>query len=105
MSVLSTEHKRRLRGVILQLVYENQESQRSRLDDLSLHAALERLHYDVSRNQVKTLLQDLAERGYLSSTIEKNRDTGQVYLRKIQITPSGRDVVEKTRNDEAVEVE
>ncbi|MFQ5696272.1 MAG: hypothetical protein ACE5HB_09810 [Terriglobia bacterium] len=106
MSLLLThEVKRRLRRVILQLVYENQESQRHRLDDITLHSALDRLHHDVSRNGVRTVLQDLRERGFLRFVSEKNVDTGKVALRKIEITPGGRDIVEGTKQDPAVEPE
>jgi len=105
MSVLDNETKRRLRGVILKLVYENHEKQRHRLDDLTLHGVLERLHYDLSRNEVRTLVQDLGERDCLKCIEERDKDSGKVSLRQIQILPRGRDLIEKSETDAGVEVE
>ena len=105
MSILDAEAKRRLRGIVLQLVCENHERQGHRLDDITLHGALERLHYDVSRNELKAVLQDLSERGLLSFKEDKNKDTGKVSIRLIQIAPAGRDLVERSKADPAVEFE
>jgi len=101
----SAQQKRRLRGVVLKLVYENHEAQQHRLDDVTLTGVLERLQFDVYVNLVREILQDLEERGFVSFDSEKNRTTGAHAIRKIKITPDGRDIIEKTTTDPAVEVE
>jgi hypothetical protein len=101
----NAQMKRRLRGKILALIYENHEAQRTRLDDITLAGVLERLGFDVYGNLVRELLQDLGERGCLQFNQDKNRITGEVSIRQIQILPRGRDVIEKTISDAAVDVE
>ncbi len=103
--MINAQVKRRLRGKILALIYENHESQRMRLDDITLAGVLERLGFDVYGNLVRELLQDLEERGCVKFNQEKNRATGEVSIRQIQILPRGRDVIEKTSADPAVDVE
>ena len=105
MSATNAQVKRRLRGEILKLVYENHESQRTRLDDVMLAGVLERLGFDVYVNLVQEILQDLGERACVKFDEQKNPITGKVSIRKIQILPRGRDVVEKTVADAAVDVE
>jgi DNA-binding PadR family transcriptional regulator len=105
MAASSAHQKRRLRGVMLKLVYENHEAQQYRLDDVTLTGVLERLQFDVYVNLVREILQDLNERGFISYESEKNRTTGAHPIRKIKITPKGRDLIEKTTTDPAVEVE
>jgi len=90
---------------MLKLIYENNEAQQHRLDDVTLTGVLERLQFDVYVNLVRELLQDLEERRLISFESEKNRTTGAMAIRKIQITPSGRDIIERTTSDPAVEVE
>jgi transcription initiation factor IIE alpha subunit len=97
--------KRRLRGVILQLVYENHEKQKHRLDDVTLTGVLERLQFDVYVNLVREILQDLQERKLLSFELVKDRQTGRMSIMRVQISPAGRDIVEKTTADPAVDVE
>jgi hypothetical protein len=101
----NAQQKRRLRGTILKLIYEQHEAQQHRLDDVTLTGVLERLQYEVYVNLVRELLQDLDERGFLSFDTEKNRVTGARSIRKIKITPDGRDIIENTTSDPAVEVE
>jgi hypothetical protein len=100
--VISAQVKRGLRGEILKLLYENSESQQVRLDDVVLFGVLEHLHFDVHLNLVRELVKDLSERDCVKFDEEKNRRTGEVALRKIQILPRGRDIVEKTAGDPAV---
>lgn len=103
-SSLSIEVTKRLRGEILELVDEGHRRQESRLNDLVLWGVLQRMHYDVSQNDVLTVLQDLKERGYINCFEEKDRRTGSVRISQIQITPSGRDVLEGTKVDYAVHI-
>lgn len=102
--MIAAQTKRSLRGEILKLLYENHESQQMRLDDVTLFGVLERLHFDVHVNLVRELLQDLKERDCLKFDEEKNRRTGEVTLRKIRILPHGRDIIEATAKEPAVEV-
>jgi transcription initiation factor IIE alpha subunit len=97
--------KRRLRGVVLKLIYENHEAQKHRLDDVTLTGVLERLQFDVYVNLVREILQDLRERGLISYDGQRDRMSGSHAIRKIQITPGGRDIIEKTSSNPAVEVE
>ena len=105
MSLLDAQGKRRLRGMVLKLIYENHYGQKHRLDGITLHGVLERLHFDVSRNQVRTVLQDLKDRNLLRFTQEKDPDTGKISIRQIQVRPAGIDLQERTTTDPAVEVE
>lgn len=99
------QQKRRMRGEILQLLYENRADQRTRFDDVTLTGILERLRFDVSVNMIRELLQDLREREMVSFDQQKDRYTGRVTIRKIQICPAGVDIVEKTKSDPAVDME
>jgi transcription initiation factor IIE alpha subunit len=105
MKMTAAQIKRRLRGVVLNVVYQGHERQCARLDDVVLAAVLERLQYDVHVNLVREILQDLEERRFVSFCSEKNRMTGTVSIRRIQITPGGRDIIEKTSSDPGVEVD
>jgi len=105
MSGVDSQTKKRLRGVILKLVYQNHERQKHRLDDVTLTGVLERLHFDVYVNLVRELLQDMGERELLKFLEERNRQHGGVSIRQIQIRPRGRDIIEGTAADPAVYVE
>src|SRR5258707_7234557 len=105
MSATNAQVKRRLRGEILKLVYENHESQRSRLDSVTLAGVLERLGFDVYVNLVNEIVQDLGERQCVKFDEKKNPLNGRVTIRQIQILPRGRDAVEKTLTDAGVDVE
>jgi len=97
--------KRRLRGTMLKLVYENHEAQGHRMDDVILTGVLERLGFDAYVNLTRELLEDLKERGFVAFEKERNRATGKISIRKIQITPAGADIIEGTKADPAVDVE
>jgi hypothetical protein len=103
-SPLTVEIRMRLRGEILELVDEGHQEQRSRMNDLILWGVLQRLKYDVSQNDVITVLQDLGDRGYLKFDEDRNRRNNEVRISKIQITPKGRDLLEGTIIDAAVNV-
>ena len=98
------ETRKRLRGQILELLDENHSQQRSRFTDVVLWGVLQRLKYDVSQNEVLTLLEDLHDRGYVKYSSVKNAQSGVRRLSQIEITPDGRDVLEGTRQDDAVHV-
>jgi len=103
-SPLAVETRKRLRGEILELVDEGHQEQRSRFTDVILWGVLQRLKYDVSQNEVITILQDLKDRDYLTFDQVKDRRTGIVRIFQIQITPKGRDLLEGTTTDEAVHI-
>lgn len=98
------ERDARLRGEILRILDDNHRRQRRRLDDQILFGILERLHFDAYLNEVRTLLQDLQERGYVKFAEERDRVKGVVAIRKIQITPDGRDIRAGVKSDKAVDV-
>jgi hypothetical protein len=98
------ENRKRLRGTILELVNEGHQQQRSRMDDVVLWGVLRKLQYDVGMNDVRTVLQDVKDRGYLVFQEDRNRKTNELRISLIMITPRGRDVVEGTILDPAVHV-
>jgi hypothetical protein len=103
--ILQADNIRNLRAAILQVVYDNHFGRRSRLRLTPLHGAIDRLRFvDVSEDELVTVLEDLKERGYLtfSRDEEKWRKHRELVIGEIQITPLGRDLVEKTRVDIAV---
>jgi hypothetical protein len=99
------EQKRRLRGEVLKLLYENHEAQQSRMDEMTLTGVLERLRFDVSVNLIREILHDLKGRGFVSFDEQRDRVTGRSPIRQIQITPGGRDIIEKTASNPAVGVD
>ena len=102
----TTSHvRRRLRGEILKLIYENDEAQQPRMDELILTRVLEGLKFDVYVNLVRALLRDLKERGLISFAEQRDSVTGKSPIRQIQITPGGRDIFEGTGSSLAVEVD
>ena len=97
------EQKRRLRGEVLKLIYENHEAQQAWMDELTLTSVLEGLRFDVHVNLVREILHDLKQRGFVSFDEQRDRVTGGSPIRLIQITPAGRDIIEKTGSSLAVE--
>ena len=97
-----SEQKRRLRGVVLELLQQNHERQRPRHSDYTLMAAMDRLSYEIYLDLVRELLQDLADRGYVKLDELRNEKTGEVSMRRIQITPLGKNLVEGIAKDQAV---
>ena len=105
MSMMAAAKMKRLRGAILQLLCTNHDAQSSRFDATALWSALVRgLNFDASRNEVKTILQDLCGRGYCTCVERKDKNTGEVWISQIELTPKGRDLLEETITDPAVEL-
>lgn len=103
--ILEARFERRMAGRILTLVMRNHVLQHSRLDHLDLLSVMsEDLHYDISENLLLTLCQDMEERGYLKFEQEKDKDN-VVSLRRIQITPAGRDIARGIKSDDAVQID
>lgn len=105
MSYGAVAKSKRMRGMILQLLQTNHEQQRSRFDSSMLWSALVRgLGFDASENDVITVLQDLCDRGYIKYVEQRNRRLGEYRIVQIELCPKGRDLLEGTIEDPAVEV-
>jgi hypothetical protein len=105
VNVLNTAKTKHLRGTVLLLLRTNHDDQKSRFDSTALWSALVRgLSFDVSRNELKTVLQDLKGRGYIDFKQQKDLDSGTVYIVQIELCPRGRDLLEGTIEDAAVEI-
>lgn len=102
--MIKAEHNERLRGEILHIIRENQRRRKSRLTDSMLFAVLERLHYDVTLNEVQMLLEDLKGRNYLDYGIDRSRRDGERHYFQIEITAQGVDIVEGRASDPAVDL-
>lgn len=105
MSYGDSAKMKHLRGTVLKLLRTNHDQQSSRFDSTALWSALVRgLGFDVSKNEVKTVLQDLQGRGYVRFQQKKDWSIGEVYITQIELCPKGRDLLEATIDDPAVEV-
>jgi len=105
MSYGAIARSKRLRGMILELLQTNHDEQKSRFDSTMLWSALVRgLGFDASENDVITMLQDLRGRSYISYTEIKNLRLGVYRIVQIELCPKGRDLLEGTIADPAVEV-
>ena len=92
----------RLRGGILELIFERHHNQQTRFSDVTLWSMLLRVGFSLGQDEVVTVLQDLCDREYVRFEEDKNRRTGRTSLAMIQITPKGRDLIERRRTDEAI---
>jgi hypothetical protein len=105
MSYGAVAKAKRMRGMILELLQTNHDQQRTRFDSSMLWSALVRgLGFDASENDVITTLQDLRGRGYVAYTEIKNVRKGEYRIVQIELCPHGRDLLEGTITDPAVEV-
>lgn len=105
MNFLDTAKTKHLRGTVLMLLRTNHDAQNSRFDSTALWSALVRgLSFEVSRNELKTVLQDLKGRGYVDFKQQKDNDSGAIYIVQIELCPKGRDLLEGTIDDPAVEL-
>jgi hypothetical protein len=105
MSYSAVAKSKRLRGMVLELLQTNHDQQQSRFDSSMLWSALVRgLGFDASENDVITVLQDLEGRGYVRYEEIRNQRLGIYRIVKIELCPKGRDLLEGTITDPAVEV-
>ena len=105
MSYMATAKMKRLRGTILEILRTNHDQQSSRFDSSALWSALVRgLGFDASKNEVNTAIQDLCARDYVTCRQKRDDRTGDVFITQIELTPKGRDLLEETHTDPAVEV-
>lgn len=93
---------KRTRQVIVELIYDRHSKQQSRADDSMMWRMVNDLGCDVSENDLLMALQDLFDRGYLVYREDKDRKTHAVKISEIQLTPRGRDLVERTVADPAI---
>ena len=93
---------RRRRGIILKLVREGHENQLSRMDDFEVWAVLQKMGLTVGRDQVLTLLQDLAVLDYILFKTEINEYSGRTELSQIVLTAAGLRFVTAGKSNEDV---
>ncbi len=107
MSYALAAKRKRLRGAVLELLCTNHDRQESRFSGSALWSALVRgLSFDVSKHELVTILQDLQDRGYIRFSEDKKlRElTGEVRISNIELCSKGRDLLEGTIEDPAVEL-
>jgi len=95
---------KRYRTVLLQLLNANHRAQHARMDHVMLAMAMRGVGCGVGENDVLTLLQDLCDRSFVRYNEKKNRLTHDTEISQIEITAAGRDILEGTRTDGAVEL-
>jgi hypothetical protein len=100
---IDAAQNKRLRGVVIEVVYGRHTAQLSRADHIMLWHAMRDLGCDVGENDVVTTLQDLDDRGYVRFEQRKNRWTNRAEISLIQLTPRGRDLAEQTISDPAIQ--
>jgi hypothetical protein len=99
--ILDPMAARQLRGLILTLVYVNHRRQGARLTSTVIRGTLQREGYQFSRNDVLAMLQDLKDRDYLRYR-QMRGDDERLFIFEIEITSSGRDLVDGYETDQAV---
>jgi hypothetical protein len=95
---------RQLRAAILQLLYSNHQAMNSKFRLVELAGALNDLGFRFeSLNQLASVMQDMSERDLVSFAEEKERFSRKVIIHSIAILPRGRDLVEGTIKDDAID--
>lgn len=97
-----TAQVKRIRGVIVEVLYARHQAQRSRVDHVLLWGIMRDLGCDVGENDVLTQLQDMSDRGYVRYDEKRDRRSNRMNLSAIQLTSKGRDLCEQTIHDPAV---
>jgi hypothetical protein len=98
---MEAKEARQLRGLILTLVYLNQNRQGSRLTSTVIRGTLQREGYQFNRNDVLTILQDLRDRDYVRYSQVRD-DDGRMFVFDIELAARGRDLVDGIIADPAV---
>jgi hypothetical protein len=96
------EAKKRIRGVIIDVLYGRHANQLSRVDHVALWHILINLGCDLGEDEMLTQLQDLFDRGYVSFNESRDRRSNRPQIFRIQLTSRGRDLREQTITDKAV---
>ncbi len=103
MSDWHPERKKKFRGEVLTMLAGVHNNQQSRMDDLRLYAALQRVGVtDIELKDVVTICQDMKGRGWLTYGDLRNPVTLRVELHRIMICPEGQDLVDQTSTHPAV---
>jgi hypothetical protein len=93
---------KRRRGIVLKLVRQGHENQFPRMDDFEVFAMMQELGQSTGRDQVLTLLQDLAVLEYIEFRTKVNEFSGRVELSQIMLTAKGLRFVTRAKSDEDV---
>lgn len=102
MAIDAAQNKR-LRGILIDLLYSRHIAQLARADHVMLWSVVRDLGVDVGENDLITVLQDLFDRDCVRYAEKRNRWTNRVEISLIQLTPRGRDLAEKTITDPAIQ--
>lgn len=102
MSDWGTRKKNRFRGEVLTILAGRHLSQKSRLDDVQVCAALQSNGWECEMRDVVTILQDMKGRNWVDFTQSRNEITGRVELYRIIICPDGQDLVDELKPHPAV---
>ena len=103
MATIDAAQNKRLRGVIIEVLYARHTAQLPRADHVLLWRSVRDLGCDVGENDVLTILQDLSDRECLRYSEKRNRATNRAEISMIQLTPRGRDLAEGTVSDPAIQ--
>ncbi len=84
----------------------NHDRRQSRLDSSLVWSMLVRLGFDVSKDEVTTIVEDLSARLYIKCQLNKKLydQRGERLYMQLELCPKGRDLLEGTIEDPAVEV-
>lgn len=95
MNYTRVAKNQRIRRLILDTLRTNHDEQGSRFDSSLLWSILVRTFgFDLSENELFTMLQDLCGRGYISYVEQKNLRKGEYRIVQIELMPKGRDLLE-----------
>lgn len=106
MAILEADFVRVLRAAILKAVYVNHRQRAPRLSLVVLHGHLDKF-FDLSEDDLVTLLEDLKDRGYVTYQRDEKlwKKSRAVRISQLQLTPGGSDLVEGTVSNPAVQFE
>ena len=103
---IAGELNRRIRGIILQFISEQERRQAPRHTARSLTGLLRRLLFDVVLADVIEELRFLARRGYVEFESLRDDETRRIpEIGNIALTDKGRDLIDGTVVDASVELD
>ena len=77
------------RGFVLKQIRIGHENQLHKLNDVELHAIMQDSGFHISLFQVRTMLQDLMQLGYICFKEEFNEEAGCMELRDLILSAEG----------------
>ena len=92
---------RRLRGVVLELLFEESPE---RINADVLLGVLDRLHHDCTMRQLQAALAYLRSRGYAEFEELRSRELPRLRIVRVGVTSRGADVVEGTVTDPGIDL-